>query len=112
MPENEKPVRAFTQLSRSWYADANKLPGRIDDVMFGLYYRSGGAVAEMSMTWEELRGDTAASIKCYDDAFTLLSECGEVLTALAYRKNHSINPSEFCALLKECGFEDWTQETR
>lgn len=115
----EQALPRFTHLSRAWYGPANlpalRKDGVVDQVGFGLYFADGGSSGEMCMSWHWLVGDEAgvARLEAFADSFALLGrpEFKRLLARLAKAPKadaERMTPAAFCALLKECGFEDAT----
>lgn len=110
--KHNNAVRAFTVLSRSWYADANLCNAQYrEDITFGLYHSDGGTSGEMSARWYDL-GSTnplAMRLEIFDDSFTALASFNDVIQALAELDDQNITPEMFCDILKKCGFADHTK---
>ena len=79
----------------------------IPEIMFGVYDDEGGCDGEMGMRWHDLGNQSAARLECFEDAFTLLAQFGDVIERLAQTRN--ISEPEFANLLLECGFTDLIQ---
>lgn len=100
----ETPVRGYHRSSKAVYSHV--VSGI--EVMFGMYYLSGGCQGEMKMVWETLGGQPTASLECYDDGWYVLSTFTDVITKLGQHRAH-IDEDGFCAILDECGFKDLTK---
>lgn len=113
MNKHKDMIRGFYHHNESYYAGV--LPvigGGVDQVMFGYYKPEGGSSGEMSMQWERLGGKVVPQLRCYDDAWDALSRFGDLIRRLADFDEKNISPSEFCNILKECGFQDLTHRER
>ena len=107
--------RKIYHLSRSWYGEAClKKYNYVDEVTFGLYDPDGGTTGEMAVKWYDLGADKPPSPKfeCFDDAWHLLDEFQDVINMFISVANKQIQPKNLCKLLKECGFEDATEEVQ
>lgn len=97
----------FTCYSRQNYAKKG-VEDFDDEIMYGVYARSGGCLMEMQMAWEVLAGNSVPSLKVFSEAFPLL-DCPmhkKIVTRLAGLKKELYTPDEFSRLLLSLGLED------
>ena len=82
-----------------------------DVIMFGFYdLEGGGTTGEMAMRWHDL-GDgeaPAARLEVFDDGWSALAQCSDVIAKMAEWDNRNPQPDDFVQLLLECGFKDIT----
>lgn len=97
----------FTCYSRQNYA--KKGVEKFDDeIMYGVFARSGGCLMEIQMDWNNLAGNSVPSLKVFSEAFPLL-DCPthkKIISRLAGLKKELFTPEEFSRLLLSLGFED------
>lgn len=113
----DKICRGFHHTSQAWYARAvMRGADWYDEVTFGDYPEGGGTVhGEMAMRWytigyNEAGGRPTGRLEVYADSWRLLATFSDVIAALGQRDK--LTPEEFCALLREHGFQDRTQRER
>ena len=108
MSDNEEGFNyGFVQYSRSWYADACRLPGdAMEEIMIGLYALEGGCKWEFAIRWIRLPNPTPR-VEIFSDGWQAFAEVPELFTELA--KRDSLTPIECCELLKNLGFTDMTK---
>lgn len=97
----------FTCYSRQNYAKKG-FENFDDEIMFGIYARSGGCLMEMQMVWDSLAGNSVPSLKVYSEAFPLLfcPTHKKIVSRLAGLKKEFFTPEEFSRLLLSLGVED------
>lgn len=103
-------IRGFYLLSESWYAEANRLPGRIDSLMIGFYRETGdgGSAGEFEIEWTELTGKPVPRLQVYDDGWYALSHFRDLLDVMAELDNQNISPQNLCKILITLGMKDLT----
>ncbi|MFR0985247.1 MAG: hypothetical protein ACLSFZ_00575 [Frisingicoccus sp.] len=97
----------FTCFSRQNYTGT--LPrGVVDDVVYGIYFYEGGALAEMAKYWYQLPGEAAPCLEVFSDAFLLLESPLQKRIMVELRKKYSENftSEDFSKLLIRMGFRD------
>lgn len=114
MKTHDGDYKGFSHLSRAWYGKANLALERdrvVDCVHFGFYSPEGGTSREMTMEWVMIDKPTPR-LKVFNDAWHTLYQFQDVLQRLAEVDDQHISPEDFCAILRECGFQDDTKEER
>lgn len=105
--------RAFSQLSRAWYGEANlKNADFEDEIFFGLYSTDGGTIGEISVRWVNLNGELTPKITVFSDAWNVLAQFKDLIDLLGKHDNENPTPKEFCKYLIGCGFVDITETER
>lgn len=115
MKDHSRMKRGFSRYTEAWYAKVNPLTNGVsEEIMFGLYAPEGGSTGEMGMRWKELGGKPTPRLECFSDAFDALTTFSDVLARLAEfdRPGPEMTPDDFCAILRDCGFEDRTARER
>ncbi len=115
MRDHSGCIRGYRQLSRAWYGLAClSKEGLVDQVTFGFYHPEGGTTGEIYVEWSPLVSDERPTprLHLYDDAFSALAHFKDVLDRLADFDNADIQPWEFCQILRECGFQDLTDNRK
>ncbi len=112
MSKHKGCKRQFTQMSRSWYAEACKREGVTDEIMIGHYHPDGGTTGEFTIKWVILGGKPEARLEVFSDAWDSFSRFQSFQGMLADMDGTNPTPQEICDALKKCGVEDVTQETR
>lgn len=81
-------------------------------VLYGLVFKGGGAIAELSMEWNSSRyGSEMPYLKTYMDSMVLLASPMHQRLAVALMKyeKRGPTPEQFSRLLRSFGFEDDTK---
>lgn len=97
----------FTCYSRQNYAKKG-VQDFDDEIIYGVFARSGGCLMEMQMLWDRLAGNSVPRLKVYSDALTML-DCPthkKLISRLASLEKKLFTPDEFSRLLLSIGFED------
>jgi len=102
-------IRGFYNTSEAWYSKIPGFPFNDIEVMFGMYIPNDGTEGEMAMHWHELGGKSVPRLECFDDAWGVLGEFGDVIAALVKIDGENITPRQFCELLLSLGFIDLTE---
>lgn len=97
----------FSNYSRQAYAGLAPLDAE-DEIMLGLYFRQGGCLCEMGISWHLLRGRAVPQLEVFSEAWHLLKTptFRAVLDQLTKEKESLATPAEVSALLIACGFTD------
>ncbi|MBK8150843.1 MAG: hypothetical protein IPK58_22230 [Acidobacteria bacterium] len=111
--------RGFYRTSLAWYTTTTPPYWNTNEILFGLYGDDGKCDGEMGMRWHDLGASSIGSgpramsrnhvarLECFEDAFLVLAQFGDVIERLAQTQN--ISEPEFANVLLECGFTDLTQ---
>lgn len=103
-------TKGFTQLSKTWYGDANlKCLNVIDEVTFGFYSKEGGISGEITVDWENLCGKVIPKIEIFSDAWVILTQFFDLINLLGEHDSEDPSPEEFCKYLLKCGFIDMSE---
>lgn len=97
----------FTCHSRQNYAKKG-VQDFDDEIMYGIFARSGGCLMEMQMLWDKLAGDSVPRLRVFSDALAML-DCPthkKLISRLAGSEKKLFTPDEFSRLLLSLGFED------
>lgn len=108
--------RGFTWLSQSYYA-RSALPSRgddlVDELMIGYYPPEGGTYGEFAVEFMRSHGDVVARLRVFDDAWRVLGQCQDLVSALAEFDDSSsakrAAPESVAAVLMRLGFRDLTK---
>ena len=101
--------RQFTQLSKAWYGTVLlKSENEIDVVTIGYYHPDGGTTGEFQIYWETIGGMLTPRLCAFDDSWSALYECRDLLELMAGIDDENISPDEFCKMLSDLGIEDAT----
>ncbi len=107
MKDHNDCIRAYHRSSKAWYAKANDF--RNIEVNFGMYEINGlGTSGEMTMEWVHLGGKDCARLKSFEDSWSALSLFTDLIQKMGELDSELIQEDEFCKLLDECGFKDFT----
>lgn len=111
---NNDDFRGFSHLAEAYYA-SSALSGQDydDEIMIGIYCRSGGTKGEFAIRWEQLgRVGKFPYLRVWNDAWGILAEFKDLLHEMAKLDRQRIEPMAFCELLKRLGIEDATKRKR
>jgi len=107
--ENEEPADeyyyGFTHFQRMKYKDIPRSEF-IDEVTFGIYARSGGALSEASVQWTHLGGELVPCIRVFDDGIKAAFSKQFMAVVDKLRNAGCFTPEQLSLLLIEQGFED------
>lgn len=103
-----KPIKGFHHFNEAWYAAASRLPGELDRVTIGWYYKDGGCDGEFSMVWEQLGNRVMPRLQMYDDSWGCFESMRELFDGLAKLKDAETTAAMLCVLLVELGYYDLT----
>ena len=111
--------RVFTHEKESWYADAVKRIGQIDEVniMMCIYDKRGhndGCIYEFVAVWLDLGGRPVLRIDVFAESFAAFNDFADLFDALKGLdpETQNMSPAAFCALLESLGIEDETERKR
>ena len=107
-----KNRRGFIVLSRAWYAEANRLPGRIDEITAGALNADGTPSDVLSIEWRDTVPDAAARLHSFHDGWAELAENLDVIRAFgelgAECGKRSPTVDEVVETLELLGFDEVT----
>jgi len=103
-------VRSFYQLSRGWHQPREiTIKDRfLDEIMIGFYGPNGSTSGEFAVRWYDMGDAIMPRLEAFDDSWHALSQCTDLILAMAERDNETMTPSQFCELLMGLGFVDRT----
>lgn len=104
----QKPFKGFNHFNQAWYASASRLPGELDRVTIGWYYKGGGCDGEFSMVWELLGGKVAPRLCMYSDSWGCFESMRELFDGLRLFDDTDMTPAQLCGLLVNLGYYDVT----
>jgi hypothetical protein len=105
-------TRQLIWQSQSYYAESAKREGVIDDITIGFYAPYGGTSGEFIIEWTMLGGKLIPQLKAYDDSWSTLSLCCDLLAKMAEVDDQYISPADFVKLAESCGIVDVTERVR
>jgi hypothetical protein len=114
MKNHTGKTRSFYQLSRGWPEQRNS-PNRdryLDEIMIGFYAPSGASSGEFAIRWYDVGKDIMPRLEAFDDSWHALSQCSDLIAALAQHDSETITPSMLCMILTDLGFVDRTPINR
>lgn len=102
--------RGFTWVSKAHYADSALKGMAYEDVFnLGVYHEDGGTSGEFTISWYRLRGELAAQLEIFEDAFEVaIHVCSDLMSALAELDHKNPQPQDVYDLLIKLGFRDRT----
>lgn len=107
MSEESKVVRAFHWTSQAYYWPCGGEP----DISFGLFNSDDKMVGQsVRMIWRDLGGKVYPQLCAFNDTWHLLPQFADVWEALA--AGEDITEAGFADILREHGFQDFTQRER
>ena len=112
MTANEVEVRGYTVHTQCYYAKTCEEPGAIETITIGFYEPDGCTIGEFEIRWESLDGDIVARLCAFDDGWSALFHCQDLLKELAAVNNTSPSPQWVIELLQQLGFKDLTKRNR
>ena len=80
----------------------------VDEITIGIYSGEGGTEGEFAVRWSELGQNVVPLLVAWDDAWGVLHEFRDVLSAMRSVADRNISPADMCKLLESCGVEDAT----
>ena len=110
-------MRDHTDCRKSFYHTTaayywKNLPGfpdRIfDEVMVGMYHDDGGTSGEFAITWEWLGDSKVIRLKAFNDSWSALAQCSDLIEYMETLDENYVEPEEFIAKLVEMGYKDLT----
>ena len=111
--------RVFVHEKESWYADALKRLGHVDEVniVMRCYDKHGhgeGCIYEFVAVWLDLGGQPVLRIDVFAESFAAYADFADLFDALKGLdpENQNMSPGAFCALLESLGIEDETERKR
>ena len=96
----------FTHYSRMNYSDMPLPDGALDEIMFGIYVRGGGCIAEAGISWERLQSKDAFLIRIYDDGLQAAFSQKFLAVVAELKQKEFYTPDEVARILICNGFED------
>lgn len=102
--------RAFSQLSKAYYAEAcMRREEFMDEIMIGMYHRDGGTSGEFAVRWIRVGSKWSPHLEVFDDAWHALTQFPDLLAAMAEHDSEDMGPDAFAELLRGLGIKDRTQ---
>jgi len=108
--KKEELTRAYYRFSKAWYATDRDLAK--PTIMIGLYHPDDGTAGEISIEWEDIKGQKVPKLSAYDDGWKALSSFNNLLREMAGWDNKNITEEQFVQLLDKTGFTDLTPYTQ
>lgn len=99
-------TRGYYRFSKDWYATDRDWAK--PTIMVGLYHPDGGTAGEISIEWENIKGQQVPKLSAYDDGWKALSSFDNLLREMAGWDNKNITEEQFVQLLDKTGFTDLT----
>ena len=101
--------KAFVHSTEAWYYDAIAQDlDWVDEVVVGMFADDGCTSGEFIFRWERLAGSIVVRLYAFNDAWSALRNCSDLIDWMAEVDELNPCPEEFCAALKEMGYKDIT----
>lgn len=111
--------RVFVHEKESWYADALKRIGHVDEVnlvmrSYDKHGHNDGCIYEFVAVWHDLGGQPTLRIDVFAESFAAYADFADLFDALKGLdpKTQNMSPDAFCALLESLGIKDETTRKR